>query len=118
MCAVNSLSLSLSLSLFLSLSLSLSTDPANLCTLSLPPSPLSPLTPPCRRQPMWSGQDDCNRVVGKIRLGQETLATIDGKWDGQMYCTDKRTNVSGNGRPMGLMGRDEARDGVENDRIG
>ncbi|XP_043201383.1 oxysterol-binding protein-related protein 8-like isoform X1 [Amphibalanus amphitrite] len=43
-------------------------------------------------KPMWSGQDDCNRVVGKIRLGHETLATIDGKWDGQMYCTDKRTN--------------------------
>ena len=49
---------------------------------------------PLPLQPMWSSPDDCNRVTGKIRLGQEALATIDGKWDGQMHCTDRRTNVS------------------------
>ncbi|XP_037087750.1 oxysterol-binding protein-related protein 8-like [Pollicipes pollicipes] len=42
-------------------------------------------------KPMWSGPDDCNRVAGKVRLGRETLATIDGKWDGQVFFTDKRT---------------------------
>lgn len=35
-----------------------------------------------------------NQVVGRIRLGKETLATISGYWDGQIMITDKRTGVS------------------------
>lgn len=35
-----------------------------------------------------------NQVVGRIRLGKETLAAISGYWDGQILITDKRTGVS------------------------
>ena len=30
-------------------------------------------------------------VVGRIKLGKETLASISGYWDGQINITDKRT---------------------------
>lgn len=42
-------------------------------------------------KPFLSGLDECNRVVGKIRLGRDTLATVDGKWDSKITCSDKRT---------------------------
>jgi len=35
-----------------------------------------------------------NQVVGRIRLGKETLATISGYWDGQILIMDKRTEVN------------------------
>ncbi|XP_037070276.1 oxysterol-binding protein-related protein 5-like [Pollicipes pollicipes] len=41
---------------------------------------------------MWAGPSDFNKVAGRIRLGQQTLATIDGKWDGDVFLTDKHTN--------------------------
>lgn len=34
-----------------------------------------------------------NMVVGRIKLGKETLAMINGYWDGQITITDKRTGV-------------------------
>lgn len=35
-----------------------------------------------------------NGVVGKIKLGKETLADIDGFWDGEITLTERATNVS------------------------
>lgn len=44
-------------------------------------------------QPFLGGAEQMNQVVGRIRLGKETLATISGYWDGQILITDKRTGV-------------------------
>ncbi|XP_035743284.1 oxysterol-binding protein-related protein 8-like isoform X4 [Vespa mandarinia] len=42
-------------------------------------------------KPFLGGAEQMNQVVGRIRLGKETLATISGYWDGQIMITDKRT---------------------------
>ncbi|XP_014468770.1 PREDICTED: oxysterol-binding protein-related protein 8 isoform X3 [Dinoponera quadriceps] len=42
-------------------------------------------------KPFLGGAELMNQVVGRIRLGKETLATISGYWDGQISITDKRT---------------------------
>ncbi|EZA48860.1 Oxysterol-binding protein-related protein [Ooceraea biroi] len=42
-------------------------------------------------KPFLGGAELMNQVVGRIRLGKETLATISGYWDGQILITDKRT---------------------------
>ncbi|XP_043495981.1 oxysterol-binding protein-related protein 8 isoform X5 [Polistes fuscatus] len=42
-------------------------------------------------KPFLGGSEQMNQVVGRIRLGKETLATISGYWDGQIMITDKRT---------------------------
>ncbi|KAG7196696.1 hypothetical protein KM043_016027 [Ampulex compressa] len=42
-------------------------------------------------KPFLGGAEQMNLVVGRIRLGKETLATISGYWDGQILITDKRT---------------------------
>ncbi|XP_020295199.1 oxysterol-binding protein-related protein 8 isoform X2 [Pseudomyrmex gracilis] len=42
-------------------------------------------------KPFIGGAEQMNQVVGRIRLGKETLATISGYWDGQILITDKRT---------------------------
>ncbi|XP_076160110.1 oxysterol-binding protein-related protein 8 isoform X2 [Ptiloglossa arizonensis] len=42
-------------------------------------------------KPFIGGAEQMNQVVGSIRLGKETLATISGYWDGQILITDKRT---------------------------
>ena len=34
-----------------------------------------------------------NRVTGKLKLGDETLASVDGKWDQEIHIKDKRTEV-------------------------
>ena len=44
-------------------------------------------------QPFLGGADQLNMVVGRIKLGKETLATISGYWDGQIMITDKRIGV-------------------------
>ena len=35
-----------------------------------------------------------NRVTGKLKLGDETLASVDGKWDQEIHIKDKRTEVT------------------------
>ena len=40
------------------------------------------------------GGEFTNAVTGKIRLGKETLSTIDGHWDDKVTIHDKRTGVS------------------------
>ncbi|KAL0133548.1 hypothetical protein PUN28_000938 [Cardiocondyla obscurior] len=42
-------------------------------------------------KPFLGGSEFMNQVVGRIRLGKETLATISGYWDGLISITDKRT---------------------------
>ncbi|XP_018396020.1 PREDICTED: oxysterol-binding protein-related protein 8 isoform X3 [Cyphomyrmex costatus] len=42
-------------------------------------------------KPFLGGAELLNQVVGRIRLGKETLATIMGYWDGLILITDKRT---------------------------
>ncbi|XP_058806826.1 oxysterol-binding protein-related protein 8 isoform X4 [Phymastichus coffea] len=42
-------------------------------------------------KPFLGGSDQLNMVVGRIKLGKETLANISGYWDGQITITDKRT---------------------------
>ncbi|XP_011701305.1 PREDICTED: oxysterol-binding protein-related protein 8 isoform X3 [Wasmannia auropunctata] len=42
-------------------------------------------------KPFLGGAELMNQVVGRIRLGKETLATISGYWDGLLLITDKRT---------------------------
>nr|XP_006812325.1 PREDICTED: oxysterol-binding protein-related protein 8-like [Saccoglossus kowalevskii] len=42
-------------------------------------------------KPLLGSSDNVNHIVGKIKLGKETIATIDGKWDGEVYIKDKRT---------------------------
>ena len=33
-------------------------------------------------------------MIGKIKLGSETLATLEGHWDQEVYMRDKATGVS------------------------
>ncbi|XP_033216342.1 oxysterol-binding protein-related protein 8 isoform X2 [Belonocnema kinseyi] len=42
-------------------------------------------------KPFLGGADQLNQVVGRIRLGKETLAIISGYWDGQIMISDKRS---------------------------
>lgn len=42
-------------------------------------------------KPFLGGAELMNQVVGRIRLGKETLTTISGYWDGLILITDKRT---------------------------
>ncbi|XP_076351561.1 oxysterol-binding protein-related protein 8 isoform X4 [Tachypleus tridentatus] len=41
-------------------------------------------------KPFLGGPELCNLVTGKIKLGKETLATIEGHWDAEIYFMDKR----------------------------
>ena len=42
-------------------------------------------------KPFLGGNDYCNLIVGKIKLGKETLATLEGHWDTQICMKDKKT---------------------------
>ncbi|XP_015790087.1 oxysterol-binding protein-related protein 8 [Tetranychus urticae] len=42
-------------------------------------------------KPFLGGSELCNNVVGKIKLGKETLCTLDGHWDTLIKVKDKRT---------------------------
>ncbi|XP_075065668.1 oxysterol-binding protein-related protein 8 isoform X2 [Mixophyes fleayi] len=40
------------------------------------------------------GNDDCvNQISGKIKLGKEVLATLEGHWDSEVFIHDKKTDV-------------------------
>ena len=42
----------------------------------------------------WLGSGEAsNRVTGKIKLGSETLATLDGKWDQEITLKEKNSGV-------------------------
>ena len=44
-------------------------------------------------QPFLGSGEASNKLGGKIKLGAETLATIDGKWDQEVYIKHKSTGV-------------------------
>lgn len=45
-------------------------------------------------QPFMGSSDSSNKISGKIKLGSETLFTIDGRWDQEVFLKDKSTGVS------------------------
>ena len=45
-------------------------------------------------QPFLGGGEFTNAVSGRIKLGKETLSTVDGHWDEKVNIKDKRTGVS------------------------
>ncbi|ELT93091.1 hypothetical protein CAPTEDRAFT_166422 [Capitella teleta] len=45
-------------------------------------------------KPFLGSGESSNRIVGKIKLGDETLLSIDGHWDQDIYIKDKRTGDS------------------------
>lgn len=42
-------------------------------------------------KPLFGGTDQTNIVSGKLKLGKQTLATIQGHWDGSVNIKDSRT---------------------------
>lgn len=45
-------------------------------------------------KPFLGGAEHTNCICGRLKLGKETLATIDGYWDGIITIKDRRTEVS------------------------
>ena len=45
-------------------------------------------------KPFLGSSDLCNLVTGRIRLGNETLGSIEGHWDSDIYYKDKRSGES------------------------
>ncbi|KAI2799437.1 hypothetical protein BLOT_014864, partial [Blomia tropicalis] len=41
-------------------------------------------------KPFFGSEDQCNLVQGKVRFGTETIATIEGHWDSEIWYKDKR----------------------------
>ena len=44
-------------------------------------------------QPFLGGGEFTNAISGRIMLGKETLVTISGHWDEEIFIKDKRTGV-------------------------
>lgn len=42
-------------------------------------------------KPFLGGMEQTNCITGRLRLGKETLATLEGYWDGIIYIKDRRT---------------------------
>ncbi|XP_006633595.1 oxysterol-binding protein-related protein 8 isoform X6 [Lepisosteus oculatus] len=45
-------------------------------------------------KPFLGSSDSVNQVSGKIKLGKEVLATLDGHWDSEIFINDKKTGIS------------------------
>ncbi|KAM9311344.1 oxysterol-binding protein-related protein 8 isoform 2-T2 [Gastrophryne carolinensis] len=45
-------------------------------------------------KPFLGNDDSVNQISGKIKLGKEVLATLEGHWDSEVYIQDKKTDVS------------------------
>ncbi|XP_044740925.1 oxysterol-binding protein-related protein 8 isoform X2 [Chrysoperla carnea] len=45
-----------------------------------------------RLKPFLGGSSDMNYIHGRIKLGKETLATIDGYWDGQIRIKERKAD--------------------------
>ncbi|KAH0616697.1 hypothetical protein JD844_028018 [Phrynosoma platyrhinos] len=45
-------------------------------------------------KPFLGNNDNVNQIVGKIKLGKEVLATLEGHWDSEVIIRDKKTDVS------------------------
>ncbi|KAJ1162118.1 hypothetical protein NDU88_002596 [Pleurodeles waltl] len=47
-----------------------------------------------RLKPFLGSDDSVNQISGKIKLGKEVLATLEGHWDSEVVIHDKKTDVS------------------------
>ncbi|MGH0144165.1 UNVERIFIED_CONTAM: hypothetical protein FKN15_006995 [Acipenser sinensis] len=45
-------------------------------------------------QPFLGNNDSVNQISGKIKLGKEVLATLEGHWDSEVIIHDKKTGIS------------------------
>uniref|UniRef100_A0A8D0L5Q4 Oxysterol-binding protein n=1 Tax=Sphenodon punctatus TaxID=8508 RepID=A0A8D0L5Q4_SPHPU len=45
-------------------------------------------------KPFLGNDDNVNQILGKIKLGKEVLATLEGHWDSEVIISDKKTDVS------------------------
>ncbi|NWH74550.1 OSBL8 protein, partial [Piaya cayana] len=45
-------------------------------------------------KPFLGNNDSVNQISGKIKLGKEVLAILEGHWDSEVTITDKRTDIS------------------------
>ncbi|XP_078534486.1 oxysterol-binding protein-related protein 8 isoform X4 [Lissotriton helveticus] len=45
-------------------------------------------------KPFLGSDDSVNQISGKIKLGKEVLATLEGHWDSEVIINDKKTDVS------------------------
>ncbi|XP_069485480.1 oxysterol-binding protein-related protein 8 isoform X3 [Ambystoma mexicanum] len=45
-------------------------------------------------KPFLGSDDSVNQISGKIKLGKEVLATLEGHWDSEVVIHDKKTDVS------------------------
>ncbi|XP_028934337.1 oxysterol-binding protein-related protein 8 isoform X1 [Ornithorhynchus anatinus] len=45
-------------------------------------------------KPFLGSNDSVNQISGKIKLGKEVLATLEGHWDSEVVINDKKTDVS------------------------
>ncbi len=48
----------------------------------------------CGVQPFLGGGEASNCISGKLKLGDETLATLDGHWDGEIFIKERGSGVS------------------------
>ncbi|XP_029901326.1 oxysterol-binding protein-related protein 8 isoform X4 [Myripristis murdjan] len=46
-----------------------------------------------RLKPFLGSSDSVNQVSGKIKLGKEVLATLEGHWDSEIFINDKKTGT-------------------------
>lgn len=46
-----------------------------------------------KRQPFLGSSDCVNQISGKIKLGKEVLATLEGHWDSEIFINDKKTGI-------------------------
>ncbi|KAE8615680.1 hypothetical protein XENTR_v10008584 [Xenopus tropicalis] len=44
-------------------------------------------------KPFLGSDDSVNQISGKIKLGKEVLATLEGHWDSEVFIHDKKTDV-------------------------
>ncbi|CAL8242600.1 unnamed protein product [Merluccius merluccius] len=44
-------------------------------------------------KPFLGSSDSVNQISGKIKLGKEVLATLDGHWDSEIFINDKKTGT-------------------------
>lgn len=44
-------------------------------------------------KPFLSGSDSMNALSGKIKLGKETLADLNGHWDSTIFINDRQSGV-------------------------
>lgn len=44
-------------------------------------------------QPFLNMGEASNKIIGKLKVGSDTLATLEGHWDQEIYIRDRATGV-------------------------